>query len=64
MCLLQYYFHPKHNDTKIFENHLKPVVLVLAEYSQLSTDVPRFQLFFRFFAPFCIGQISHQQHKG
>ena len=23
-----------------------------------------FKLFFRFIASFCIGQISHQQHKG
>ena len=30
----------------------------------MSTHVPRFQSFFRFFASFCIGQISHQQHKG
>ena len=26
--------------------------------------MPGFQSFFRFFASFCIGQISHQQHKG
>ena len=30
----------------------------------MSTHLPGFQLFFRFFASFCIGQISHQQHKG
>ena len=36
----------------------------LAEYSQINTHVPGFQSFFRFFASFCIGQISHQQHKG
>ena len=36
----------------------------LVEYSQNSTHVPGFQSFFRFFAPFCIGQISQQHHKG
>ena len=36
----------------------------LAEYSQMRTHVPVFRSFFRFFASFCIGQISHQQHKG
>ena len=30
----------------------------------MSTHVLEFQSFFRFFASFCIGQISHQQHKG
>ena len=30
--------------------------------SQMSTHVPGFQSFFSFFALFCIGQISHQQH--
>ena len=30
----------------------------------MSTHVPGFQSFFRIFASFCIGQISHQQHKG
>ena len=37
--------------------------IALAEYSQISTNEPEFQLFFRLFASFCIGQISHQQHK-
>ena len=36
---------------------------VLTEYYQMSTHVPGFQSFFRFFASFCIGKISHQQHK-
>ena len=40
--------------------HLK----ALAEYSQLSTHVPGFQSFIKFFASFYIMQISHQQHKG
>ena len=40
------------------------IVITLAEYTQMSTHVPGFQSFFRFFASFCIGQISHQQHKG
>ena len=38
--------------------------IALAEYSQMSTHVPGFQSFFRFFASFCIGQISNHQHKG
>ena len=33
--------------------------IALAEYSQMSTYVPGFQSFFRFFASFCIGQINH-----
>ena len=36
--------------------------IVLAEHSQMSTHVPG--SFFRFFAPFSVGQISQQQHKG
>ena len=36
----------------------------LAEYSQVSTHLPWFQLSFSFFALFCIGKVSHQQHKG
>ena len=40
--------------------HLK----ALAEYSQMSTHLPGFQSFLRFFASFCFGKISHQQHKG
>ena len=38
--------------------------IALAENSQMSTHVPGVQPFFKFFASFCIGQISHQQHKG
>ena len=30
----------------------------------MSTHLPGFQLFFRILASFCIGQSSHQQHKG
>ena len=37
--------------------------IALTEYSQMSTHLPGFQKSFRFFASFCIGQISHQQHK-
>ena len=33
--------------------------IALAEYSQMSTHVPGFQSFFRFFASFCIGQIRN-----
>ena len=52
---------------QILENILNPVMLVfifiaLTEYSQMSTDVPGFQSFFRVFVSFCIGQISHR-HK-
>ena len=36
----------------------------LAEYSQMSINVPGFRPFLRFYASFCIGQISHQQHEG
>ena len=37
----------------------------LAVYPQMSTYVPGFQAFLKnFFASFCIGQTSHQQHKG
>ena len=38
--------------------------IALTEYSQMSTHMPGFQSFLRFLASFCIGQISHQQHKG
>ena len=40
--------------------HLK----ALTEYFQMSTNLPGFQSFSRYFAYFCIGQISHQQNKG
>ena len=51
--------------TPIFENKLNPIMLVLSnEYQQMSTHVPKFQSFFRFFASFCISQISQQQYKG
>ena len=30
----------------------------------MNTNLPGFQSFFQVFAYFCIGQISHQQHKG
>ena len=36
--------------------------IALTEYCQMRTHVPGFQSFFSFFASFCIGQISHQQH--
>ena len=37
--------------------------IALTEYSQMSIYVPGFRPFSRFFASFCIGQISsHQQH--
>ena len=42
------------NGAKLFENHLNPVMLVfsrstLTEYSQMSTHLPGFRSFFRFF---------------
>ena len=40
--------------------HLK----ALTEYSQMSANVSGFQSFSGFFASFCVGQISHHQHKG
>ena len=60
----------KAQECKILEKPLKPCRLgihyeALAEYSQMSTHLPGFQYFFGvFFAYFCIGQISPQQHKG
>ena len=34
--------------------------IALAEFSQMSTHIPRFQSFLKIFASFCIGQSSHQ----
>ena len=60
---------PKNKDANTCENHLNPVILVFigwlsTTYSQISTHMLGFWTFFRFFASFCIGQNSHQQHKG
>ena len=44
--------------------HVGTHLIALTEYSQMSTHVPGFQSFLRFFVSFCIGKISHQQHKG
>ena len=58
------YFHPKHKDAKIFEKHLNPVIVVFIGLLSLSIFrwVPIYQgfshFFNRFFALFCIGQIS------
>ena len=38
--------------------------IALAEYFQMSTHLPGFQSLFRFYVSYCIGQISHHQHKG
>ena len=38
--------------------------IALTEYSHMNTHLPGFQSFFSIFASFCIGQISHHQHKG
>ena len=35
-------------------------MIALTDYSQMSTHVPGFQSFFRYFASLCIGQISNQ----
>ena len=53
--MLRLNFRPKHKDATIFENRLNPVILV---YFQMSTHLPVFQSFFRFFASFCIVQIA------
>ena len=63
------YFHPKHKDATIFENHLNPVILVFIGKLSMSTVrwVPMsqgFSHFSGFFASFCICQISHQHHMG
>ena len=58
------YFHPKHKDTTIFENHLNPAMLVfieqlsLSEHSQLSTHVPEFQSFFKFLHNFVMAKLA------
>ena len=38
--------------------------IALTEYSQMSTHFARVSVIFIVFASFCIGQISHQLHKG
>ena len=61
-------FRPSHKVAKNFENHLNPVMSVFI--GQLSLSALRwvpmcqgFSHFQFFFASFCIGQISHQQHN-
>ena len=59
----------KEQARKVYGKLFKPchVVIhwiILVEYAQMSTHVPEFLSYFRFFASFCFGQISHQQHKG
>ena len=44
--------------------HVGTHCISLTEFSQMSTHVPGFQPLFSFFESFCIGKISHQQHKG
>ena len=44
-------------------SHLGIHWIALAEFFQMSTHLPGFQSVSRFFIPFCICQISHQQHK-
>ena len=43
--------------------HIGIYWIALAKYYEMSTHVPGVQSFFFFLASFCIGQISHQQHK-
>ena len=62
-------FSSKEQGCNHFWNPTKPCHvgihwITLVECCQMITNVPSFQSFFRFFASFCIGQISHQQHKG
>ena len=61
-----YYFYPKHKKakTQFKPCHVGIHLNAFAEHSQMSICVPGFHSFFRFFAPFCIGKISHQQHEG
>ena len=54
---------------KVIWNPFKPCHIsihweALAECFQMITYVPEFLSFFKFFVSFCIGQNSHQQHKG
>ena len=56
-------------DARIFEKPSKPCFvgvhwIALAECSQMSIHVPGCQSFFRIFASFCDGKISHQQAQG
>ena len=51
-------------DAKIFKKNFIIHWIALSEYSQMGTNVPGFQSFFRFFSSFCFDEISLQQHKG
>ena len=72
LCINPYagggYFHPKHKDAKIFENHLNLSNWYSLDSSHcvLSDEYPftRVSVILRVFASFCNGQISHHQHKG
>ena len=56
----------------MMQSFLKPIKpshvgihwITLSEHSQMSNHVPGFQSFFKVLASFCIGKISHQEHKG
>ena len=69
MLLMLRLLSSKAQGRKYFRKPSKPCHVAihwkaLAEYFHMSTHLPGFRSFFRFFASFCIGQISHQQHKG
>ena len=57
----------KAQECKDFKNHLNPVMLVFIGKLLLSSlrwvPYARVSVIFRFFASFCIGQISQQQRK-
>ena len=50
--------------TRMQTSHVGIHWIARTEYSQMSTHMPGFQSIWRFFASFCIGRISQQQHKG
>ena len=53
------YFHPKHKDTKNFENHVGIHWIAIAEYSYVRVAV----IFPGFLPSFCLGEIIHLQYK-
>ena len=46
------YFHPKYKDSKVFDNHLNPVMLVFIELLSLSTQMSTHLLGFQSFSAF------------
>ena len=70
LCLLMLglLFTPKHTDTRIFDNHLNPVMLIFIGYHWSTMRwVPMCQGFNHFSGlmhNFHVSQICRQQHKG